>query len=225
MSILSTSAHGASLLILFQLFSRLFTFALNQLLLRYLSPSTLGLSSQLELFSITVLYFSRESIRVASQRSSNTQVVVNLGYVSILFGVLLSLGLGSAYAGIDTPRDIPYFKESLWIYALAAVVELVSEPGFLVAQQKLLFKVRAGAEGLGTVGRCVAACGVAVWGSRNGIKVGVLPFAAGQMVYAILVLGSYAWSLRGVGKTEKYSLMLAKIEGYVRFYICTGLTE
>ncbi|KAL4744367.1 hypothetical protein BDW72DRAFT_188704 [Aspergillus terricola var. indicus] len=65
---LVTAISGATILIFVQLASRVFIFASNQLILRSLSPSLLGISAQLELFLISVLYFSRESIRAAIQR-------------------------------------------------------------------------------------------------------------------------------------------------------------
>ncbi|MCJ1466558.1 Oligosaccharide translocation protein rft1 [Pseudocyphellaria aurata] len=67
-SILNKSAKGATFLILLQIGSRALTFIVNQVLLRYLSPEILGISTQLELFAISVLYFARESLRVALQR-------------------------------------------------------------------------------------------------------------------------------------------------------------
>lgn len=67
-AILARSAQGATFLILLQVVSRALTFVVNQVLLRYLSPEILGISTQLELFSISVLYFARDSIRVALQR-------------------------------------------------------------------------------------------------------------------------------------------------------------
>ncbi|KAL4889737.1 Rft protein-domain-containing protein [Aspergillus ambiguus] len=66
--ILASSASGTSFLIIIQLSSRLFTFIANQLILRSLSPATLGIAAQLELYFISILYFSRESIRTAIQR-------------------------------------------------------------------------------------------------------------------------------------------------------------
>ncbi|CUS11637.1 unnamed protein product, partial [Tuber aestivum] len=71
-SLLSASAESAKFLILLQVISRLLTFLVNQLLLQYLSPSLLGISVQLELFMISILYFSRESLRTALQRQSSS---------------------------------------------------------------------------------------------------------------------------------------------------------
>lgn len=66
--VLASSASGAPLLILIQLAVKLFTFAANQLILRSLSPTILGIATQLDLCSITILSFSREAVRTAIQR-------------------------------------------------------------------------------------------------------------------------------------------------------------
>src|SRR5258708_162598 len=66
--VMAHSVSGTTHLILIQLISRASTFAVNQFILRALSPTILGIATQLELFSITTLYFSRESIRIAVQR-------------------------------------------------------------------------------------------------------------------------------------------------------------
>ncbi|KAL3435715.1 Rft protein-domain-containing protein [Aspergillus tetrazonus] len=65
---LVSALSGTTILIFVQLASRVFIFASNQVILRSLSPSILGIASQLELFLISILYFSRESIRAAIQR-------------------------------------------------------------------------------------------------------------------------------------------------------------
>ena len=61
-------AYGTSFLILIQVVSRFLTFVSNQLVLRHLSPEILGVATHLELYYITVLYFSRECVRIAIQR-------------------------------------------------------------------------------------------------------------------------------------------------------------
>ena len=71
-ALLARSAQGATFLIFLQVLSRALTFVVNQVLLRYLSPEVLGISTQLELFSISVLYFARDSIRVALQRQQTS---------------------------------------------------------------------------------------------------------------------------------------------------------
>ncbi|KAA6406661.1 MAG: hypothetical protein FRX48_09593 [Lasallia pustulata] len=83
-TVLSNSARGATFLILLQIGSRALTFFLNQVLLRYLSPELLGISTQLELYTISVLYFARESLRVALQRQRSDAVPadVNVDHVA-----------------------------------------------------------------------------------------------------------------------------------------------
>ncbi|KAL4987489.1 Rft protein-domain-containing protein [Aspergillus falconensis] len=65
---LVSAISGTTILIFVQLASRVLIFASNQVILRSLSPSTLGIAAQLELLLISILYFSRESIRAAIQR-------------------------------------------------------------------------------------------------------------------------------------------------------------
>lgn len=64
----TSTVTGAFLLIAQQFGSRCLTFTANQILLRYISPEILGISMQLELYYITVLFFSRESLRYTLQR-------------------------------------------------------------------------------------------------------------------------------------------------------------
>jgi oligosaccharide translocation protein RFT1 len=218
MSALAASAQGASFLILLQLSSRMLTFLINQILLRYLSPELLGLSTQLELYSITVLYFSRESVRVAVQRLPNrTQSIVNLAYLSIAIGVPLSFVLAKLYLGVGVGK-VPFFAEALGVYAVGAVVELCVEPAFVAAQQKLLFKVRATSEAVATLTRCFVTCGCAIWAAREGRDLGVLPFALGQLAYASILLKLYILQMWSISSRENFSLLPKKLtSGYDQF--------
>ncbi|KAL5348799.1 Oligosaccharide translocation protein rft1 [Pseudogymnoascus australis] len=124
-SLLEKSAHGATFLIALQIGSRALTFAANQIILRFISPDLLGISTQFEVYLISVLFFARESLRVAIQRQSElsegpeeaikstqdgekserkrklaiekTQALVNLAYISICLGVFFASGLAWAY--------------------------------------------------------------------------------------------------------------------------------
>jgi hypothetical protein len=218
-SLSASAAAGVSYLIFVQVLSRGLTFALNQLLLRFLSPEHLGLSAQLELYSITVLYFSRESIRVAVQRQANgLQTVVNLSYLAISLGVPLSYIIARVYLQAHVP-NVPFFKQSLVIYGVSCVLELLSEPAFVAAQQKLLYKVRASAETSATIARCLVVCGSAAWASRGNLDIGVIPFALGQAAYAITLLIVYIVRVESSLSSESFALFPARISssGYVCF--------
>lgn len=210
-AILSASAKGATFLILLQVASRALTFAVNQVLLRFLSPELLGVSAQLELFSISVLYFARESLRVALQRQAHgTQAVVNLSYLAVFLGTPLAYLLAILWVRSGTP-GVPYFTEALIVYCLATFLELLSEPAFSAVQQKLLYKTRASAESSATLLRCVGTCGSAIVASRAGLDIGVLPFAVGQLSYALALLVVYAYKTWPVAKADGFSLFPEKV--------------
>ncbi|KAJ4349042.1 Oligosaccharide translocation protein rft1 [Ascochyta clinopodiicola] len=206
-TILSASAKGATFLILLQVASRALTFAVNQVLLRFLSPELLGVSAQLELFSISVLYFARESLRVALQRQAHgTQAVVNLAYLAVITGLPLTYLLAHLWLRSDTP-NVPYFVHALGLYCIATIIELFTEPAFSAVQQKLLYKVRASAESTATLLRCLGTCGSAILASFVGIDTGVLPFAIGQLAYASGLLVVYLYNMWPVARNEQFALL------------------
>ncbi|KAF2850225.1 oligosaccharide translocation protein RFT1 [Plenodomus tracheiphilus IPT5] len=210
-TILSASAKGATFLILLQVASRALTFAVNQVLLRFLEPKLLGVSAQLELFSISVLYFARESLRVALQRQAHgTQAIVNLSYLAVFLGTPLTYVLALVWLRSDTPH-VAYFTEALILYCLATFLELLSEPAFSAVQQKLLYKIRASAESSATLMRCFGTCGSAVLASWAGIDIGVLPFAVGQLAYALALLVVYSYNTWSIARADGFSLFPAKV--------------
>jgi oligosaccharide translocation protein RFT1 len=241
-SVLSRSAVGAVLLIGLQFSSRALTFIVNQVLLRYLSPELLGISTQLELYSITVLFFARESLRVAIQRQADaaddvsngvreitpkghvdartaagrSQAIVNLAYISISLGIVFAFGFAWLYLRTTAVQDstvlqTPFICESLIIYGLAAVWELMAEPCYVIAQQKARFEVRAAAESTATVLRCLMTCGSAIWASWAARDLGVLPFSFGQGAYAMSLSIVYYWKLWSVSSTNGFSLIATPI--------------
>lgn len=231
--------RGASLLILLQVFSRAVTFIANQLLLRFMTASLLGVSTQLEVYYLSVLFFARESLRVAIQRqgglssgsstpakdakskqagdngkhnvrAQETQAVVNLGYVAIILGLAVAVLLGWMYLGsipAATLLTTPYLVPSVYIFALASVLELLSEPAFVVMQVRLQFGARASAEGVATFGKCGVTLAAAVWAARNGVELGVLPFALGQVAYGSGLLVTYTWYGTGLANKDGFSLL------------------
>ncbi|KAF4956677.1 hypothetical protein FGADI_3666 [Fusarium gaditjirri] len=206
---------GASLLIILQLASRLITFIANQLLLRYLTAPLLGLSTQLEVYYLSVLFFARESLRVAIQRRDSgsqakeeSQAVVNLGYLAIGLGGFVSLGLGWMYLAYANEITLatPYLVESLYLYGFAAMVELLSEPCFVLMQTRLQFGTRAAAESIATFLRCIVVFGSAVWASNHN-DIGVLPFALGQITYGVSLLLVYLVSGYRLASSIGFSLL------------------
>ncbi|KAL8805924.1 MAG: hypothetical protein Q9223_005016 [Gallowayella weberi] len=237
-SLLTQSTKGATYLILLQIGSRALTFLVNQILLRFLSPELLAISTQLELYSISVLFFARESLRVALQRqdhattqgeardtrtsqnpshpdiqSRKIQEVVNLSYLAILLGLPLSLLFASLYirSADASVLETPAIKQSLELYCLATILELLSEPCFAVGQQQMLYGVRASAETLATFIRCLLTCGTVVWLSKANVAQGALPFALGQLGYAIVLNLVYLSRLDLISADKSYSILITPI--------------
>ncbi|KAK4194826.1 putative oligosaccharide translocation protein RFT1 [Triangularia verruculosa] len=220
--------RGASVLILLQIISRAITFIANQVLLRFLTAQLLGVSTQLEVYYLSVIFFARESLRVAIQRQDSSsfsdttttnkssrqqnngaQAVVNLGYLAIGLGVPLSFFFGWLYLNslsTSTLESAPNLIVSLYIYALAAIIELLSEPAFMVMQTRLQFSTRAAAESIATFLRCTITLGSAVYGARHGLSLGVLPFALGQLSYGAGLLLVYLYRGSGLASRENFSL-------------------
>lgn len=234
----SNAVQGASLLVVLQVASRMITFMANQILLRFLTAQLLGISTQLEIYYLSVLFFARESMRVAIQRhdaqtnrgsqhdaldsppsnSSNndaksaraarsTQAVVNLAYMSIILGVGVSILFGWLYLASLNPATLsstPFLAISLYIYGASAIIELLSEPAFVVMQIRLQFRTRAVAEAAATFFRCLATLATSAWAYRWEWNVGVLPFALGQLTYGVALISVYAF----------YAVPLARREGF-----------
>ncbi|KAJ4395828.1 Oligosaccharide translocation protein rft1 [Gnomoniopsis smithogilvyi] len=234
--------QGTSLLIALQFLSRAITFIANQLLLRFLTAQLLGVATHLEVYYLSVLFFARESLRVAIQRqgavggdddgkkdgkanksgnaqgtskqddekkaeksTSNaaaTQAIINLGYLAPLLGAPIALLLGTAYTRNLAPTTLattPYLRTSLHIYALAALLELLSEPAFVLTQSRLQLAARARAEGLATLAKCAVTLAAAVWSARAGVPLGALPFALGQTAFGVVLLGVYVYAAGSLG--------------------------
>ncbi|KAF4629361.1 hypothetical protein G7Y89_g8788 [Cudoniella acicularis] len=254
-TLLTTSAGGATLLIGLQVGSRALTFVVNQILLRYLSPELLGISTQLEVYSISVLFFARESLRVAIQRQTDdaqhgskekkqerlpaghvdgrttagkTQAIVNLAYVSIPLGISFATGLAWLYLLSETAKtarlETTYFHAALTLYGHAAIWELFAEPCFVVVQHKSQYRIRAAAEGTATLLRCLATCGSAIWASRNGHDLGVLPFALGQATYAVSLWLVYIWSVHSyIVKLQNKANTSSDASAYILSYFSRPL--
>ena len=235
---LSSTADGTLYLILIQVASRALTFAGNQFLLRFLSPQLLGIAVQLEIYSTFVLYFSRESLRVALQRqpakaetgsqngvdarrpeATQAQMIINLSYIAIGLGLPLTIGLGYLFvrkASLEVVES-PFFGTSLLLYGLATIIELLSEPGFVVIQQKLLYKARAQSETWAAVIKCLTACLTAFVGHRLQWSASVLPFAAGQCAYGISVLCLYFYFVTSIAERDGFSMFPRLVETSSQF--------
>ncbi|XHG06374.1 hypothetical protein AWENTII_009576 [Aspergillus wentii] len=190
--VVASSASATTLLIIIQIASKLVTFAANQSTLRNLSPAILGIATQLELYLVSVLYFSRESIRTAIQRkplepssdssssespgkpttfekaqlqSTATQSVVNISYLSPSIGILFALAFAAFYIHFASEEILqtPFYFSSVVVTGISSLLELGVEPFFAVVQQHMLYKKRAVVEMSAAFVKGIILCGVFTW--------------------------------------------------------------
>lgn len=162
---------------------------------------------------MTVLYFARDSLRVAQQRQATTpQAVVNTAYIPAFLGFPLTLAFSLLYH-IRAHPGIPYVKEAHLIFAAAAGAELLIEPSFITCVQRGAFLARARADTAATLGRCFAILGSVLYASRIGWNAGVLPFAFGQAAFGSLLLIMYSIQSIPFARAEKFSLFMQPLTG------------
>jgi len=135
--LLKSSIESVSSLMALQVLSRAFTFILNQALFRLASPSAFGVAAiQFEFILTTILFLSREGVRCALLRvdprldSDTARRRMNVSFLPIIFGIPIALCTSILYlhAAGQTVKRQPHFESAISLYALAAMMELLSEP-------------------------------------------------------------------------------------------------
>ncbi len=201
-SLVSASLASASSLVLLQLISRVFTFVLNQLLVRLVSPQVFGTAAiQFELLLSTILFLSREGTRNALLRAgkgSSTLATIqgNIALLPVLFGIPITIfsTVTYLYASSDTTTSQPHFTLSVIIYALAAFCELLSEPLYIRAQNELRFDVRVRIEGTAVFAKTTVAFIILV---ATSAEWALVAFATGQAAYGLITLMGFLYTYAG----------------------------
>ncbi|PWN21039.1 Rft-1-domain-containing protein [Microstroma glucosiphilum] len=223
-----SSLSPAILLLSLQILTRVFTFGLNQLLIRFSSPALYGAAHiRCELVLGIVLFLSREGIRAATLRQDDRSEIQaegkdrkskhgvdqeagseggNLSLLPIPLGILFALLALPLFTSSSTESQEtrPYQDTVIHLYLLSALLELLSEPLYLHALsarggRNLALRVRA--EGSAAIAKgVVTLAGVFSLGEEAGL----LAFGLGQAAYgaAILLTFTGSYSLRfGLGRT------------------------
>ncbi|KAF7726354.1 Oligosaccharide translocation protein rft1 [Apophysomyces ossiformis] len=205
-SLLSSSARGAYYLVLLQLVSRMLTFTMHQIVIRYTSRETLGIASiKLELLLSTILFISREGFRCALLRSDTDsekdsgkdgeQKILNLSYIPTSLGLVTTLLTCGYYLSIISEEEAstyPYYRTSVILFGVSALAELLVEPLFVLAMNRLYFRLRVSVEGIAVILRCLVTFGLTLLGATGqGNTYGVLAFALGQLVFGLTMTFGY----------------------------------
>ncbi|KAH8914939.1 Rft-1-domain-containing protein [Atractiella rhizophila] len=210
-------------LILLSATSRVLTFALNQSLLRVVSPAVLGTASiQFETLLNTILFLSREGVRGAlirrpfSSPSLSPPLAVsetrirNTATLPLLLGTPVTLLLASLYLYTLPLSTIsqPYFHPALALYLLSTLIELVTEPYYILAQRSGDVSLRVRIEGRAVVLKSVATLG-AIW--YGGEDRALLGFGIGQVVWSLALLGGYGWRYFSLSGGESVPLVPQRV--------------
>ncbi|KAI7901104.1 Rft protein-domain-containing protein [Cokeromyces recurvatus] len=194
-SLLAVTAKGASYLILLQFISRMLTFLLNQIVLRYVSKATFGIASvNLELLASTILFISREGFRSALIRSSKKpQTILNLAYIPTCFGVIITFLTCIYYLSTISEEEafrFPYYRMAVLLYGAASFLELTVEPLFVLALNHLHFQLRVTVEGVAVIVKCLVTFSLTIYFAGNE-EYSILAFAIAQFVFGFIMMMGY----------------------------------
>jgi oligosaccharide translocation protein RFT1 len=155
-SVVETVATGYAALFIAQLFSRGLSFFSNLAVARLAQRDAYGVASVLQIcFCDLILNIGREGFRDACQRTSPARWQDPAGRAQILrvawFSLPLSILIGiflSTFPYALGLEDIKYsgmasYRQAVTLYIVASVLEVLSEPLYILAQNLLLLRLRS----------------------------------------------------------------------------------
>ncbi|GAA5889516.1 hypothetical protein JCM5296_005973 [Sporobolomyces johnsonii] len=181
-------------LVALQLGSRLFSFALNQLLLRSTNPQAFGVATiQLDTLRDTVLFLLREGVRGAVVRTrSDDSTTSPLKQQALLLPVLLAPTVPLVFFLFNAltrsaSSQSAHYTPTLALYTLSALLELLSEPYYLRTLQswERLTSTRVRIEGAAVVAKAFATLVALKLGGEDDA---LLAYGWGQVAYAMTLL-------------------------------------
>ncbi|ODV95017.1 hypothetical protein PACTADRAFT_76599 [Pachysolen tannophilus NRRL Y-2460] len=232
--LLNKSAIGATFLMMGQIFTKIFTFILNQLLLRYISSNVFGITSFIEFLISCSLFYSREGIRLACQRiNKNDQIkkndeknqiydntfigtiqkIINLSYIPIIIGLPISIILLSSQLNI---WNYKFHNISFILIWGSIILELILEPFYNLNQFELNFKIRTKIESISLIIKCILQFSCFIYFNKksngkldNGCY--VLSFVIGQFFYSLTNFSLYLLNYKYHKKYKENTIFLKKI--------------
>ncbi|KAG9483834.1 hypothetical protein GDO78_009646 [Eleutherodactylus coqui] len=184
--VLRDTTRLASTTMVLQVVFRVLTFTLNAFTLRYVSKEIIGIVNvRLTLLYTTVVFLAREAFRKACLSHSAQQSwrhTIHLTWLAVPLGVCWSLLLGWIWLSIlevPDPTIIPHYGTGVLAFGLSAVIELIAEPFWVLAQAHLFVRLKVIAESLAIIVRCsVTVILVLMWP-----RWGLLIFSLAQVLY------------------------------------------
>uniref|UniRef100_A0ABI7YZ76 Protein RFT1 homolog n=1 Tax=Felis catus TaxID=9685 RepID=A0ABI7YZ76_FELCA len=185
---------------------RLITFVLNAFILRFLSKEIVGIVNvRLTLLYSTTVFLAREAFRRAclsggAQRDWNQ--TFNLLWLTVPLGMFWSLLLGWVWLQlleVPDPNAVPHYGSGVVLFGLSAVVELLGEPFWVLAQAQMFVKLKVIAESLSVILKSVLTAFLVLWSPHWGLYI----FSLAQLFYtAVLVLCYVIYFTKLLGSSE-----------------------
>ncbi|KAM6256727.1 man(5)GlcNAc(2)-PP-dolichol translocation protein RFT1 isoform 1-T1 [Porphyrio hochstetteri] len=203
---------------LLQVLFRVVTFGLNAFTLRYLSRELIGVVSvRLTLLYSTVVFLAREAFRRACLSGStkrNWTKTINLLWLTVPLGVFWSIFLGLIWLHlleVPDPSVVPHYQAGVVAFGLSAVIELLGEPFWVLAQAHLFVRLKVVAESLSVVSKCVLTVILVVLYPQWGLYI----FSLAQLLYVSVLVMCYVFyfvMFLGSPEATKKSFPIARMK-------------
>uniref|UniRef100_A0A8D2QQ80 Protein RFT1 homolog n=1 Tax=Zosterops lateralis melanops TaxID=1220523 RepID=A0A8D2QQ80_ZOSLA len=204
--------------LLSQVLFRVVTFALNAFTLRYLSRELIGVVNvRLTLLYSTVVFLAREAFRRACLSGSakrNWTKTINLLWLTVPLGVFWSLILGLVWLHlleVPDPSVVPHYQAGVVAFGLSAIIELLGEPLWVLAQAHLFVRLKVIAESLSIVSKCILTVTLVILYPHWGLYI----FSLAQLLYvSVLVMCYVIYFVMFLGSPEatKKSFPVARVK-------------
>ncbi|MGH0191153.1 UNVERIFIED_CONTAM: hypothetical protein FKN15_056604 [Acipenser sinensis] len=200
-----------------QVMFRGLTFVLNAFTLRFVSKEIIGVVNvRLTLLYSTVVFLAREAFRRACLSGSTEQnwtQVINLLWLTVPVGALWSVLLGWVWLcllEVPDPAGTPHYEVGVLLFGLSAVVELLAEPLWVLAQAHMFVRLKVIAESLSIIVKCLLTVLLVLLVPHWGLYI----FSLAQLAYtSFLVLCYVLYFVKFLGsqEAEKSSFPLSRV--------------
>lgn len=211
---LELSVKGAFYILSQQLVSRLLTFTLNIFLIRSSPLGAMGIVFDMELYSATILFLSREWIRMALLRNpkiKSQQLLVNLAWIPPMLGIIMTSLYLILTNSSATSNSIDHEQlRIVWIYSAAAIIELLTEPMYIHTQSLFKYQIRVWSEGCAFMAQCIVTFLQYLCLLQLGpieINQSVRAHAWAQLAFAITLAFTYLFNLN---RTTSLSILIPR---------------
>jgi oligosaccharide translocation protein RFT1 len=210
--VLSAIGTRTILNLICKLLFRFLHFFLNSLIIHHIDPNIIGIANvRLQLLYTTILFLSREAFRRTVPKLTHLRSIhhyINLTWLIIPAGlviIIVSLPL-TLFIQTNHAENYPFYYHACVFYALAAFIELLSEPLYLLASAKLNYHINIYIEMFASmIGFSIQA--ILIYYNR---QYALYYYGFGYIIYSLLITLSYYFYFFICNKEKRYRLFAIK---------------